>query len=131
MKKKAVEYFKNGYSCSESIVKACVDEGLCDSMLLSCATSFSGGMTSGCLCGAVAASQMILGFNFGRENTKDNDVTARNKAKDFIEEFKTRHNVTCCRFLCGGLEGAQRKERCTVYVADACEILDELIKAKV
>ena len=25
----ALKYFKNGYSCSESIIQACADEGLC------------------------------------------------------------------------------------------------------
>lgn len=29
MKEKAVEYFKNGYSCSESVIKAASEEGLC------------------------------------------------------------------------------------------------------
>ena len=63
MKNKAVEYFNNGYSCSESIVKAASEAGLCDSSLISIATSFSGGMSSGCLCGAVAAIQMISGLH--------------------------------------------------------------------
>lgn len=129
--KKAVEYFKNGYSCSESVVRAAIDEGLCDPVLLSCATSFSGGMSSGCVCGAVAAAQMILGFNFGRDNLKDNEVCARAKAKEFIEKFKERNKVTCCRVLSGGLEGPARKERCSKYVSDACDILEELIKVKV
>ncbi len=131
MKEKAVNYFKNGYSCSESIIRAAVDEGLCDPVLLSCATSFSGGMSSGCLCGAVAASQMIIGFNFGRDNLKDNEVCARAKAKEFVEKFKEKNKITCCRVLSGGLEGPARKERCSKYVADSCDILDELVKAKV
>lgn len=131
MKEKAVNYFNNGYSCSESIIRAAVDEGLCDPVLLSCATSFSGGMSSGCLCGAVAASQMIIGFNFGRDNLKDNEVCARAKAKEFVEKFKEKNKITCCRVLSGGLEGPARKERCSKYVADSCDILDELVKAKV
>ena len=84
MEKQAINYFKSGYSCSESVIRAAIDEGLCDPVLLSCATSFSGGISSGCLCGTVAAAQMILGFNFGRDNLKNNEICAREKAKEFI-----------------------------------------------
>ncbi len=127
----AVNYFKNGYSCSESVIRAAIDEGLCDEVLLSCATSFSGGMSSGCVCGAVAAAQMILGYNFGRDNSRGNEVCARAKAEEFVEKFKERNKLTCCKVLSGGLQGPARKERCSKYVSDACEILEELIKVKV
>ena len=131
MKNKAVEYFNNGYSCSESIVKAASEAGLCDSSLISIATSFSGGMSSGCLCGAVAAIQMISGLHFGKDNSFGNEVCARQKAAFIVEEFKKRNQVTCCRVLSGGLSGAERKERCSKYVADCCEILEEALKVKV
>jgi len=131
MKNKAVEYFNNGYSCSESIVKAASEAGLCDSSLISIATSFSGGMSSGCLCGAVAAIQMISGLHFGKDNSFGNEVCARQKAAFIVEEFKKRNKVTCCRVLSGGLSGAERKERCSKYVADCCEILEEALKVKV
>ena len=64
MKEKAIEYFMNGNSCAEAVILAAADEGLCDKVLLPCATSFSGGMSSGCVCGALAAAQMVLGYNF-------------------------------------------------------------------
>lgn len=131
MKEKAILYFKSGYSCSESVIKAAIEEGLCPPEFLSVATSFSGGMSSGCLCGTVAAAQMICGYNFGIENPKNNEVSARAKAKEIVEEFKKRNKVTCCRVLSGGLEGAARKERCSKYVGDVCEILEEVLKVKV
>ena len=132
MKEKAVEYYlKGGFSCAESIIKAAVDEGLCDSSLLSCATTFSGGMSSGCLCGAVASSQIILGYHFGRDNKFNNPVCAREKAAEFVEEFKKRNKVTCCRVLSAGLEGAARKEHCSRLVADCAEILESMVKVKV
>lgn len=131
MKENAVNYFKNGYSCSESVIRAAVDEGLCDLVLLSCATSFSAGMSSGCLCGAVVAAQMVLGYNFGRDNLKDNEVCARAKAKEFVEKFKEKNKLTCCKVLSGGLQGAERKERCSKYVSEACDILQELVKTEV
>ena len=128
MKEKAVEYFKNGYSCSESVIKAAAEGGLCPMELLPVATAFSGGMSSGCLCGAVAAAQLINGYNCGRENSKGNELSARPNAAKIVEEFKARNKVTCCRVLAGGLEGIARKERCSKYVADACDILEGILK---
>ncbi len=128
---KATDYFMNGYSCSESIIKYAVDKGLCPAELLPCATTFSGGMSSGCLCGAVAAAQIVLGYNFGRENIKGNEVIARAKAKELVDEFKSRNKVTCCKILSRGLEGMERKHNCCKMVTDAQEIMDNLVSAGV
>lgn len=131
LKDKATEYYKSGFSCAESIIKASVDEGLCPSELLPCATTFSAGMSSGCLCGAVGASQIVIGYNFGRGNKFNNPVTAREKSAKLVEEFKVKNKVTCCRVLSSGLEGTTKKEHCTKLVANAAEILEELVGAKV
>ena len=131
IKEKALEYHKNGYSCSECIVQACIDEGICDESLISCATTFSGRMSSGCLCGSVSGSQMVLGYLFGRNNKFGNQISAREKAAEFVEEFKKRNKVTCCRILSSGYSGAERKMHCAKFVSDACDILEELIKVKV
>ena len=132
MKDKAVEYFINkGYSCAESIIMVSAEAGLCDKSLLPCATAFSGGMGSGCLCGAVAAAQMVIGHNFGKENSYNNELLARSKAKELVEKFKERNKVTCCKALTAGLEGAARKQHCCKMVADSAEILEEIVKVKV
>ena len=96
---KAGEYFNNGYSCSESMIKWAVDEGLVDENALSLATSFSGGMGSGCLCGAIVGAQMIIGSQFGRDNKFGNENIAREKAREFIQKFVEKHKVTCCKIL--------------------------------
>ena len=121
---KAAEYFNNGYSCSESMVKWAIDEGLMPEEMLPLATSFSGGMGVGCLCGAVAGAQMIIGAQFGRENKVGNDNLARIKAKELITKFMEKHGATCCRVLTRGLEAgsSDRKSHCTNMV-DTCENL--------
>ena len=86
----APNYFMQGYSCSEAIVKSAVELGLADESLVSVATSFSGGMSSGCLCGAVAGSQMVLGLLHGKY--KDN--TARTLAKEFYQRITAIYKVT-------------------------------------
>ncbi len=130
---KAAEYFNNGYTCAESIVMRAIDEGLVPKELLPVATAFSGGMGSGCLCGAVAASQIVIGYLFGRENQHGNEVTARAKAKEFIEKFKKNHPATCCRVLTRGMDMAspERKAHCTNMVDDCSKILEEIVKVKV
>lgn len=130
---KAAEYFNQGYSCSESIIMEAIEQGIVPKELLSVATSFSGGMSSGCLCGAIAGSQMVLGWLYGKNNKNGNDVQARALAKQFIEEFKKSHKATCCRVLTAGMDMAspERKAHCTNMVNDCSKILAEIIKVKV
>lgn len=133
MKEKAMNYYKQGYSCSESVVHAAMDAGLCEKSLLAVATSFSGGMSSGCLCGAVAGAQMVIGYNYGKANSKENEESARAKAKEFIEEFKKTRKATCCKVLTAGLEfgSPERKQNCMSIVSDCAEMLENLIGTKV
>lgn len=130
---KAAEYFNSGYSCAESVVKEAIEKGLVPEELLPVATAFSGGMSSGCLCGAIAASQIVIGWLYGRDNKNGNEAGARALAKQFIEEFKKSHKATCCRVLTAGMDMAspERKAHCTNMVNDCSKILDEIIKVKV
>lgn len=133
MNEKAVNYYKQGLSCSESIVQAAMDEGLCDKNLLSVATAFSGGMSSGCLCGAVGGAQIVLGSIFGKGNSKGNEELARAKAKEFVDEFKKNRKATCCKVLSVGMEftSPERKQNCTKIVEECAQILDKLVGEKV
>lgn len=133
MKEKAVNYYKQGFSCSESVINAAIDMDLCDKNLLAVATAFSGGMSSGCLCGAVAGAQMVLGSNFGKGNAQGNRESARAKAKEFIDEFKSKRKATCCRVLTAGLEfgSPERKQNCASIVEECSEILENLIGEKI
>ncbi|MCI1273693.1 MAG: C-GCAxxG-C-C family protein [Clostridiaceae bacterium] len=128
---KAKHYHMNGFSCSESIIKAAIDEGLCDKTLLSCASSFSGGMASGCVCGAIVGIQMVIGYNFGKENEKGNENTAIIKAQEAVQKFKEKNKVTCCKILSHGLQGMERKMNCQKMIGDAAEILEEIMKVRV
>ena len=121
---KAADYFKNGYSCSESIIKWAIDEGLVSEELLPAATPFSGGMGSGCLCGAIAGSQMVIGYLYGKNNKYGNEQLARAKAKELITKFMEQHGATCCRVLTRGMDMGtpERKSHCTNMV-DFCENL--------
>lgn len=130
---KAAEYFNNGFSCSESMIKWAIDEGLVSKELLPVATSFSGGMGVGCLCGAVAGAQMIIGAQFGRENIVGNENLARVKAKELVTKFMEAHGATCCRVLTRGLEMGSpgRKAHCTNMVEFCQKLVEELAQIEV
>ena len=128
----AKEYFNNGFSCSESMIMWAIDEGLIDKTGLSLATSFSGGMGVGCLCGAIAGAQIILGSQFGRNNIFENDNIARVKANEFIKSFMEKYGATCCRILTKGLEAgsAERKQHCTNMVDECENLVKNLLKSE-
>ncbi len=123
-KNKTIQYYKNECSCSQAIIRTAIEEGLCPEEFYSAATAFSGGMSSGCVCGAIAAGQMVAGFCSGTQNAKQT-------AAKIVEEFKKRNKFTCCRVLSQGLEGMQRKEHCSKFLGDMCDILNNLVKAEV
>ena len=129
---KAAEYFNNGYSCSESMIRWAIDEGLASEDLLPAATSFSGGMGVGCLCGAIAGAQMVIGSQFGRDNIYGNENLARVKAKELAQRFMEKHKATCCRVLTRGMEfsGPNRKAHCTNMVDDCQKLVEELLQAE-
>jgi len=123
----APNYFMSGYSCSESIARAAVDMGLADDSFVSIATSFSGGMSSGCLCGAVAGAQMVIGILHG----KNKDNSARVLAKEFYQKITDVHKVTCCKVLTKDFKdfhSIERKNHCANMVADCSKILDEILE---
>lgn len=126
----AYEYFLNGNSCSESIILGSIDKGYCDKELLPVATAFSGGIGSGCLCGAVSGSILLIGYLYGKENKFDNPPIARALAKKFMDNFKESHPATCCRVLSRGTDTGtpERKQHCTNFVEFCFKNLEIILK---
>ena len=131
MKELAYKYFMEGYSCSESIVKAAADKGYISEEALSVSTSFSGGMGVRCLCGAVAGSQMVIGAMFGRNNKDRDGKKARALAQEFYNKFTEKYKVACCKVLSAGFNdfhSPERRQHCSIMVNDCCEILENILK---
>lgn len=126
---KAAEHFLNGNSCSESIILGATDNGLCGEELLPLATGFSGGIGSGCLCGAVSGSIMVIGSLYGKGNKYGNPPIARQLAKRFMDNFKEIHKATCCRVLSRGTEPGtpERKQHCSSFVEFAYNNLETIL----
>lgn len=128
MKKLAKDFYSQGYSCSESVLKAAAEKGLIPEEYIKLSTAFSGGMSSGCLCGALAGSQLVISYNHGRTNSNEDSSECRAKAKEFIENFKEKHKFTCCKALSGKYDfgSPERKQNCMIIVEDAAEILENI-----
>ena len=124
----AVTLLNKGFSCPESGAMAAAELGIVPDELVSVATSFSGGMGSGCLCGAIAGSQIVLGYLNGKYKTN----TARAMAKEFVEEFKKSHKATCCRVLTAGFDfhSKERKQHCVNMVQNCSDILEKMLERK-
>lgn len=127
---RAYDYFIQGYSCSESIVKEGIDNGYCREDLLPVATTFSGGMGSGCVCGAVAGAQIVLGALYGRSNAKENPQIAKEKAKELVAAFKDKYKYTCCKVLSKGLDGVDKRVHCAKMVEFCSNKLEEMINVR-
>lgn len=129
----ALKYFEEGYSCSESLIKEAIDIDICDESLLPAATAFSAGMSSGCLCGAIAASQLIIGSLYGKNNKFGNEQKAREIAAEFIQKFKQTFPATCCRVLSKDYEfhSPERREHCKLIVKHCSELVKEITLQKV
>ena len=132
MKERAKELYGEGYVCAESIVKAAAEEGRVPVECVKLVTGFGQGMVSGCVCGAVAGAQMIIGATYGRTEAGQDPRECAAKAKTLVDKFKKIHKVTCCRALGGKFErgSLEQQQKCSQIIADAAGILEGLLPQK-
>ena len=107
--KKAVEYFRQGYNCAQSVFLAYAEDcGFDKDTALRISSSFGGGM--GRLrevCGAVSSMFAIAGIKKGYISPNDDAIKA--KHYEFIQKlaqkFKEEHKTIICRELLGLPDG--------------------------
>lgn len=99
---RAGDNFKQGFNCAESILKAfneILDNPLSPETV-KLATGFGGGIGhAGCVCGALAASTMVIGIVKGRTHTEESRDPAYELAREFHDHFEAKFGGTCCRSL--------------------------------
>ncbi|MEI8388300.1 MAG: C-GCAxxG-C-C family protein [bacterium] len=128
----AKEHYEKGSSCSEAVIKAAHDCGIYKSdnieEIHKIASMFSGGMSSGCVCGAVAGAQIVLGCVFGKNSTGNTNLN-RTVASDFIKKFKEKRKVTCCTSLSAPYKNnpTERRKNCVSIVEESAQILENLV----
>ncbi|NCA92957.1 C_GCAxxG_C_C family protein [bacterium] len=140
----AMNYFKKGYNCAQSVVAAFRDKLNIDfETAIKLSSSFGGGM--GRLrevCGAVSGMFIVAGLLYGYDNPIDkNAKTAHYKLiQELAEEFKRANGSIICRDLLGLGKGPDSpvpddrtkeyylKRPCMQLVGMAAEILENYIK---
>ena len=139
--KKATDLFKEGYSCSQSVLGAYADLfGLDMQAALKVASGFGGGMGQmSDTCGALTGAMMVLGLRYGSTNPSDKTAKLENyrKMRDLAEEFKLQAGAKTCRDLLGfdmstqdGQLAAKQPgafHDCPSYVRIAAEIVQEML----
>lgn len=142
---KAVENFKQGYNCAQSVLLTFAEEvGFDKETALKLSSSFGGGM--GRLrevCGAVSSMFAIAGLKQGYIEPDNDEIKA--KHYELIQKlaniFKSKHDTIICRELLNLPEGAdspvpsKRTEQyyntrpCEEFIRFAAEIIEqELLK---
>lgn len=129
---KAGGYFRQGYNCAESILRAYIDmlDVPCGPHVARLASPFGGGLgRSGCTCGALTGSEMVLGMVIGRDDLEKplRDIyTISGKLHD---RFKEEFGSTCCRVLNpgGDFESREHLKRCLKITGSAARLLAEFM----
>lgn len=102
---KAVELFKEGFNCSQSVVAAFADRyGFTREQALKMSASFGGGIgRMRETCGAACGLFMLAGLETGATEGSDREGKAANYAlvQELAEEFKKRNGALRCADLLG------------------------------
>jgi C_GCAxxG_C_C family probable redox protein len=139
---KAINLFKSGYNCAQSVVVTFKDDlGFDENQALSISVGFGGGM--GRLqekCGAVTGAFMVIGM-YTSQKYKDN-ISRKNHSyamiQQFDQRFKSIHHSTQCNELlkCDlrseeghvyAVENQLFEKICQKCIADAVVIVEELV----
>ena len=145
-REKAMSIFREGYSCSQSLILAFEDEIEIDkSTALKIASSFGAGM--GRLrevCGAVTGMFIVAGILYGYDSPEDREgkIEHYSLIQKLGGEFSEKHGSIVCRELLGldlkkdipvpekRTKEYYKKRPCAELVGDAAEILEIFIQEK-
>ncbi len=138
-KEKAVQYYQDGYLCSQSVLTAYAEEyGLTEELALKLGTCLGAGMRKGEVCGACTGALMVLGL---MHDDPKNRNTAYENTKQFLNDFRDVNGSYLCNDLLGcdvrtpeGVQYARDHhlftEFCPKMVASAVEILEKIMSAQ-
>lgn len=142
---RAVQLFRDGYTCSQAIVAAFGPSyGVDAAVGVRLAEGFGGGIAgTGGICSAITGATMVLGLRYGRTQPEDPAATERTNA--LIRDFERRFQAQCGSLYCQDLLGCRidtpakremARQRglfgaiCPRVVRAAAEILEELLAAE-
>lgn len=140
-KEKAVNYYIEGYNCSQAVFGAfCEELGLEKDIAMKIASGFGGGMRCGEVCGAVTGALMVLGLKNGQVIGTDQEAKKKMNAiaETFQRHFKEKHGTNICKQLLGheiytkeGMAQVQQKglsrSLCDCLIEDTVEIVEGML----
>ncbi len=141
---RAVELFKSGFNCSQSVFAAFAGEfGMDEETALKVSAGLGGGVGRAReVCGAVSGAAMLVGFKYGATDGDDAEAKARcyQVVQQIIAEFKENNPSIVCRELLELNEGANtdpkpeartqqyyQKRPCVQLVEDAARAVEKVL----
>ncbi len=141
---KAVELFKSGFNCSQSVFAAYADLfGMDTDTALKVSAGLGGGVgRSREVCGAVSAAAMLVGMKYGATDGEDSEAKQRTYAvvQQVIAEFrKTNPSIVCRELLNLGetvntdpvpearTENYYKKRPCAEIVEDSAKAVEKIL----
>lgn len=137
----AVAEFKKGFNCAQAVFSVYADSfGISNEDSKRISAAFGGGIAMQQeTCGAVTGAFMLIGCRyFDQSSPMESKALVNEKCKEFIRIFKQKYGSVSCKQLIGfdfKDEQAMKKAKeeglfhrvCSDYIADACEIVEEII----
>lgn len=139
----ALEKFKQGYNCAQSVLCSYSDLfDISQDNLLKMANGFGSGMARRQeTCGAVTGGIIVLGLLYGRGENQEKSEQEKcyKKVHELTSKFELIYKSSKCINLLDNCkldtsEGQERfvnekmKERCSGYIKTVVELLNEIIK---
>lgn len=143
----AIQYFKSGYNCSQSVFLAYADLfNLDQDLAKKISVSFGGGMgRMREVCGTVSGMALLAGFKYPVPDTSDQDARKKNytMVQKMAELFREKNGSIVCRELLAPADAAStnpspeartkeyyKKRPCVALVEDAARIAGSMIKGE-
>lgn len=140
----ALELFKQGYNCSQSVAGAFADEiGLPFETVIKLAQPFGGGMgRMREVCGTFSGMLFAVGQIYGDTDPKsDNKAKVYSIVQELAEQFKNEHGSIICREILGFQKGRETdpahpsernsefyaKRPCAEVCAEAASLLEKYL----
>jgi len=129
IEEKTAAYFRDGYVCSEAILKSMIEEYEPEASpgMTSMASGFGRGIQSGDICGIVAGAVMAIGYLTGRKDNTQNNKTADKLSKEFRKAFLKEYGDTNCGVLLKGFGKQKEWDKCRDMTGRSAGILLELL----
>ena len=128
--KKALEYHKKGYNCSQAVACSfCEEFGVDEETMFRIAEGFGFGMGMMDICGAVTGMFMVMGLDNSVGNPDNGKLTKADtykKVKEYANRFKEKNGTYYCRELKSVVDGKQRVS-CDQCILDAVALTESYL----